>query len=749
MADQIVITEKSSQAKDVRAAVGSRYGDILPAEGHLFDLLEPEDVVPAWKRWSPILLRPDGLYGTRPAKGGNKAGKLKAIREALRTAKRVWLATDCDREGQLIGQEILEHYDYRGQVMRVLFTAQDPQTIRDAFGRAKPNTEYARLYAAGVARRQADQIYNLSLTRTATVILGRGARGVIGVGRVKTPTLAIVCKRELEIRDFVPTAFFEVVTTARVAGGQFQMRHAPRERIVRREIAQEVVSAAQGFGGALDVRVKDKRQRPPKLHDLPSLQKLCSSRFGWPAAKTLDVAQELYDGQGKKIITYPRAEVRYLPQSLIKDVPRIVAGLQVGQAFGAIPVPEPPVIRKGVSGSFHDKGLEGASHHAVIPNVNTINSLREVWTRLSTDEKKLFDVIARAYLAAVMPDFRYRQTNATLDVRGFVFTAVGRQPIDLGWRAAFPDWQPAAEKGDDAQLLPALSNGEAAQLHKPIIEDKETRPPPRYNEGTLIEAMQNAWRFVDDEVLRERLKKAKGIGTPATRAEIIGGLKKQEFLTAQGKNIVPTETGLTLFGVLKRADPALVDPGVTAKLECLLDDVVVGKQEMIGAIDAVCDVAQRIIGKLKQGAVAGGPSLLGATGGNGAGDRPPTPAMKRFANSLAQQKGIKPPPGYTKSGSICRAFLDQHAPKKTGGETAGDLAPKPASPAQLSFAEKIAQEKGIVIPEDTKASSVAMSAWIDSNRGKGRGKRKTDNKRPISRTPRSSTPNTRGSEAYV
>ena len=137
MADQIVITEKTSQAKDVRAAVGSRYGDILPAEGHLFDLLEPEDVVPAWKRWSPILLRPEGLYGTRPAEGGNKAAKLKAIREALRTAKRVWLATDCDREGQLIGQEILEHYEYRGQVMRVLFTAQDSQTIRDAFARAE------------------------------------------------------------------------------------------------------------------------------------------------------------------------------------------------------------------------------------------------------------------------------------------------------------------------------------------------------------------------------------------------------------------------------------------------------------------------------------------------------------------------------------------------------------------------------------------------------------------------------------
>jgi hypothetical protein len=216
MADQIVITEKSSQARDVRTAVGSRYGDILAAEGHLFDLLEPEDVVPAWKRWSPILLRPEGLYGTRPAEGGNKAAKLRAIREALRTARRVWLATDCDREGQLIGQEILGHYEYRGQVMRVLFTAQDSQTIRDAFGRAIPNCEYARLYAAAVARRQADQIYNLSLTRTATVILGQGARTVLGVGRVKTPTLAIVCKRELEIRNFVPLAYFAVVPLRRL-----------------------------------------------------------------------------------------------------------------------------------------------------------------------------------------------------------------------------------------------------------------------------------------------------------------------------------------------------------------------------------------------------------------------------------------------------------------------------------------------------------------------------------------------------
>ena len=138
MAEQLVITEKTSQAKDVRAAVGSRYGAVLPAEGHLFDPQEPEDVVPAWKRWTAVLLRPDALYGTRPAVGGNKAAKLNAIRDALRSVRRVWLATDCDREGQLIGQEILEHLRFRGEVMRVMFTAQDPQTIRDAFARAEP-----------------------------------------------------------------------------------------------------------------------------------------------------------------------------------------------------------------------------------------------------------------------------------------------------------------------------------------------------------------------------------------------------------------------------------------------------------------------------------------------------------------------------------------------------------------------------------------------------------------------------------
>ena len=278
-----------------------------------------------------------------------------------------------------------------------------------------------------------------------------------------------------------------------------------------------------------------------------------------------------------------------------------------------------------------------------------------------------------------MPDYRYRQTTVTLDVRGFEFRAAGRQPIDAGWRDAFPDWRPDEEKGEAAQALPALGDGETARLRDPAIEDKETRPPPRYGEGTLIEAMQNAWRFVDDEALRDRLREAKGIGTPATRAEIISGLKKQGFLAAQGKNVVPTERGLGLFGVLERADPALVDPGVTAEMECLLDDVLTGRQEMMGAIDAVCDSARRIIGSL---AARGddGETLVPGDAPCG-GDRPPTAAMRKYAASIAKRKGIKPPRGYTKSAAVCRVFLDRHAPGQSRPQKAESPASGPASGA--------------------------------------------------------------------
>lgn len=721
----IVITEKTSQAKDVQAAVGARYGQIFPAEGHLLTLEEPEDVNPDWKRWSPVLLKPERRYGFKPANGGNKRPKLQAIRDALKKASRVWIATDCDREGQLIGQEILEWAGFSGAVRRVMFTAQDPKTIREAFAGAKPNSEYANLYNSALARAQADQIFNLSLTRTASVLLSRPG-SPIGIGRVKTPTMSLVCRRELEIRNFKPVTYYEIVATAGVAAGSFRMRHAPKERLEDRAKAEAICGQAEGFRGPLRVKVEDKRQGPPRLHDLPSLQKLCSSRFGWTAERTLDVAQALYDTH--KIITYPRAETRYLAESLIADVPRLVAGLTTPSApLAGITVPNPPEVRKGKSGHFWDKGLEGASHHAIIPNANTVGDLPKILPRLSADEAKMFDIIARTYLAALMPDFLYRQTTATLDVQGHEFRATGRTPTSQGWKAVYDtdtdDKASKKEAGEEddpdaEQTLPPLRDGELVTLSDAKLQEKQTKPPPRYTEGTLIEAMQNAWKVVRDEALRERLKEAKGIGTPATRAEVIKGLKAQQFLEAKGKNIIPTDRGLALYTLLLQAEPMLVDPGVTATWEMRLDDVLTGREKFGRAIMSICDDAQQAIDRLKAYAEQAGGTVPGALGQT---SRPPTSAMKGFAERLAKEKSLSLPKGYAKDGDLVRAFLDQHAPKREAAPGEGE-GPRPPSEAQLRFAEKISGEVGKPIPGDAGTSSKALSAWIDKNMAKPSGK---------------------------
>jgi DNA topoisomerase-3 len=716
----LIITEKTSQARDLRAALGDRFGQILPAEGHLLRLAEPHEVEASWKSWASVLLKPDGLYPTRPSAQGNKTAKLNAIASALKSCDQVILATDCDREGQLIGQQILEHLNYRGPVRRALFTAQDPKSLRQAFDKLKPNQELHPLYHAAVARQQSDQIFNLSLTRTATkTLLAYGTKGVIGIGRVKTPTLAIVCLRELEIRDFRVEDFFEIVATAKVADGTFVMRHAPpvKARIKDRAIADAIVQAAAKFSGPLAVSVDHRRQAPPRLFDLPSLQKMCGQKWGWTADKTLSIAQELYDGSGKQLITYPRAEARHLSENQTADVPAIVAAMTGLRAFAHLQI-APPVIRRGKSGHFCDKALEGVSHHAIVPNVNVMHELEKRIARLSDDEKRMFALICRSYLAAVMPDYEYRQTVITMNVplpepianqrpgSTAQFRAVGRIPLKSGWKAAFATAETDSTSPKDKesrQTLPQLTDGKIVTLTRPRIQAKKTQPPTRYSEGTLIDAMQNAWRFIKDDALRERLKEAKGIGTPATRAGILTGLKRQNLLAAQGKLVVPTPAGLQLFELLRSAVPTLVDPGTTAIWEMRLDDVVLGKANYRSVIDEISTEADRLITVLRQhngGKVdldqpaaskakrqgrktkrtsdtqSAGPSQAkpkrrastkskqaeaSPASSSSASTKPPTDKMIAFAQRLASNKQAKLPSGYEHNFEVCRRFLDQHA----------------------------------------------------------------------------------------
>ncbi len=719
----LIITEKSSQARDLRAALGDTFGQILPAEGHLLRLAEPHEVNASWKSWTCVLLKPDGLYPTHPATGGGKTSKFSAIAAALNRCTKVILATDCDREGQLIGQEILEHLEFRGTVQRALFTAQDPKSLRQAFDKLKPNREMCRLYEAAVARQQADQIFNLSLTRTVTrTLLARGTKGVIGIGRVKTPTLAIVCLRELEILNFKVDDYFEIVATAKVADGTFTMRHAPppKLRIRTRAEADAIALAATKFSGPLTVSVEHRRQAPPKLYDLPAIQKACGQRWGWSAEKTLDVAQQLYDGDGKKVITYPRAEARHLAENQIADVPGIVAAMTRLRGFAHLEI-NPPVIRTGKSGHFCDKALEGVSHHAIVPNVNVMDDLEQRIARLSDDEKRLFALICRSYLAAVMPDFEYRQTLVTLELplpekgtgAAAEFRAVGRIPLVPGWKAAFGNAEAEPEQGKAAeadQTLPQLEDGQTATLTRPKVQAKETAPPPRYSEGTLVDAMQNAWRFVKDEALRDRLKEAKGIGTPATRAEIIKGLKRQNMLAADGKLVVPTPAGMQIFEVLRGAAPSLVDPGTTAVWEMRLDDVVIGKVGFRAVIDEIAAEAERVIAVLRQH--------------NGATVDLSQPAA--FRSTKSRRTKSSDATGWPKkhrAATAKKAKRTKSAPEPDSGETTGrntyDRAPsqsaKPPTGKMVAFAQRLAKDKSVDLPRGYDSDFEICRRFLDQN----------------------------------
>ena len=305
---------------------------------------------------------------------------------------------------------------------------------------------------------------------------------------------------------------------------------------------------------------------------------------------------------------------------------------------------------------------------------------------------------------------------------GTPFRATGRQPIDLGWRAAFPEWQPADERAMKRDCCQHCATARSRSWKTLPVRTKRRGLRRDTMKEPWIEAMQNAWRFVDEEVLRERLKDAEGIGTRPPAPRLLANSRSRPSLSPRERTSCPPSLVVAIRG-LKQADPSLVDPRLTAQLGCLLDEVVIGEQKMIDAIDAVCDVARRIIGELQEGAAIGGLPSLGAAIARDPGSRPPTPAMKRFADRIAREKAVKPPPGYATTGSICRAFLDQHRPAKPTLEYLA-TGSKPASPAQILFAEKLSQEKGIVLSDEAKASSAAMSTWINSDQVNKRDKRR-------------------------
>jgi len=699
----IVICEKPSQAQRIRSVIGDSHGKVLSARGHLLRLQEPGEINPDWQKWTDdVLVPPAGLYDYVPDEGDGKKKLLDEIGAALKSASRVIIATDTDREGQLIGETIVRHFHFGGQVMRAWWKSEDEMAFRNAFANLQPNSEYRPLFDSGMARAQVDQIFNLTLTRVATNRLRPpGWKSALGIGRVKTPTLGIVCKRELEIRTFRSRDYFEVSADISAGGDTVTLWHRPRgeTRIFDREVADRIQTVAAKWRGPIAVSSERKRALPPKPLDMTALQKLAGP-WGWSATKVLEVTQSLYETH--TLVTYPRAESRYLPENIANEAPTLLDGLTAIPAFGDI-APKEPIIRNGKSGTYSDVGVNGAPHHAIIPNVNVAGEFAPRYAKLNADERRVFDAIARAWLAAISPDHEYDETAMEIlvpvDGESFAFTVKGRVVVSPGWKAVFagPEGDDDDGDGDDTSgQLPAIVDGSQIIVSNSKVHAKKTEPPKRYTEGELPSVMQAAWKFVEDPDERERLKETNGIGTPATRASIIEGLKDQKFLAIEKGKIVPTELGLAFYEIVAAGAGELVDPGATARLEERLNAIYRNEAGAGDVIREAIERTTRLAGCLaKASSDEMGAGLQNVT-------RPPSPAMLDAAKAKAKREGIKLPKDATTSFDACRAFLGPMRERADG-----------PSEKQIAFAQKLAEAAGVTIADVVLGDSRKLSGWID------------------------------------
>lgn len=700
----VVICEKPSQAKRIRSVIGDEHGKVLSARGHLLRLQQPGEVKPEWQKWTDdVLVPPDGTYAFVSDGGDGKQQLLDDIGAALKTATRVIIATDTDREGQLIGEAIVRHFNFGGEVMRAWWKTEDELAFRNAFSNLQSNDNYRPLYESGLARVQIDQIFNLSLTRVATNRLRPpGWRMAIGIGRVKTPTLGIVCKRELEIRDFVSQDYYEVSAKVPAENGSVTLWHRPRgeTRLFERDLAERIRQAAADYKGPIAVSSERKRALPPKPLDLTALQKLAGP-WGWSASKVLDITQSLYETH--TLVTYPRAESRYLPENIADEAPVLLDGLRTIEGFAGF-VPEQAVIRNGKSGTYSNIGLNGAPHHAIIPNVNVAGDFAERYAKLNDSERKLFDAIARAWLAAVSPDHEFDETVMEVDVpvgaQNFCFGVKGRVVVTPGWKAVFSareedDAENEVDEGENGQL-PVIANGAIVSVDEAKVHIKKTEPPKRYTEGELPAVMQAAWKFVEDVQERERLKETNGIGTTATRASIIEGLKEQKFLEIAKGKIVPTELGLAFYDIIVKAASELVDPGATARLEEQLNAIYRKEAVASAVIEEGIERTTRLVAALIEASANNADSALNNI------SRPPSPAMLKAAKDKAKRDGVKLPEDATESFDACRAFL---GPMRAEGQG--------PSEKQIAFAKKLAESGGLELPDDVLADSRKLADWID------------------------------------
>ncbi|MBQ9585237.1 MAG: DNA topoisomerase 3 [Muribaculaceae bacterium] len=544
---KVCVTEKPSVARDIARLLGANdchegYFEgngyqVTWTFGHLCCLKEPNDYTDLWKRWSlaslPMIPQ---RFGIKLIEDDGIKKQFKVIETLIENADEVINCGDAGQEGELIQRWVYQKARCNKPVKRLWISSLTDESIREGFQQLQDASNFDNLYFAGLSRAIGDWILGMNATRLYTLkYRDWGSSNVLSIGRVQTPTLALIVNRQREIQNFVPEDYWEIKTKYRdtifnSTKGKFKVESSASEIVEKiKEFAFTVTSVAK----------KKVKEAPPRLFDLTSLQVECNKKFGYSADETLRLIQSLYE---KKVTTYPRVDTTYLSDDIYAKIPGILEAMKP-----YTPLTQPILTSKLPKSKKVFDNSKVTDHHAIIPTNVDPSSIF-----LSREEKLVYDLVAKRFIAAFYPDCEFSTTTVMAQVSDYEFKATGKEILKDGWRVIYnkEKTQNSEEKEDDDNgIMPTFVEGESGP-HEPSLLKRTTQPPKYYTEGTLLRAMETAGKFVDDDELRDAMKE-NGIGRPSTRAAIIETLHKRHYIAKQRKSLIATAAGIQLIDTIK------------------------------------------------------------------------------------------------------------------------------------------------------------------------------------------------------
>lgn len=593
MAKSLVLAEKPSVGREIARVLGCKRGGggylegdryvVTWALGHLVTLADPDVYEKKWEKWDmqTLPMLPQNMKLVVIPQTGRQFRVVQGLMKRGDISELI-IATDAGREGELVARWIMVKAGWKKPTRRLWISSQTDRAIKEGFQNLRPAADYDNLYRSAQARSEADWLVGLNVTRALTC----RHNAQLSAGRVQTPTLALIVQREREIREFVPKDYWGV----RLKAGGFSATWRDKNnnsRTFDKALAEKIAAACQN-GEAVLTQVRKMRRMtpPPAAYDLTELQRDANKKFAYSAKETLNIMQSLYEQH--KLLTYPRTDSRYISDDVVPTLPERIKAVMV-DAYR--PFAQEIMRNRPLKTKYLVNNAKVTDHHAIIPTEES----PELW-RLSGPERNIYDLVVRRFLAVLLPPVEYEEVDITLTVAGYTFTAKGKIVQNPGWKAVYDRSFSFDEEEEETQSLPDVKQGQKLKVSSVQVTAGKTPPPPRYTEATLLTAMEHPHTQVEDRELRKILEQTSGLGTPATRADIIEKLFSAFYIERRGKELVPTSKGMQL---VELAPKDLRSAALTAQWEDRLSRIAKGQERDSRFIEEMRAYATKLVAAVK------------------------------------------------------------------------------------------------------------------------------------------------------